>query len=157
MQISNLSLEGFRNYEAVSLDFDPGVNLLLGSNAQGKTNLLEAIFYLSAGHGFRTRKEAELIGFGKDFALLEAKIADEDRQAELRAVLFAGRRPRQLFVNGVESTLNLLRPTKPRCPHLGCALQWNPHEQSWDCPCHGSRFDEDGKLLENPATGDLER
>ena len=61
----------------------------------------------------------------------------------------------QLAVNMVESAANLLRFSTPRCPHLGCALQWNPHEQSWDCPCHGSRFDEDGKLLENPATGDL--
>ena len=61
----------------------------------------------------------------------------------------------QLAVNAVESTFNLLTPTKPRCPHLGCALKWNPAERSWDCPCHGSRFTEDGKLLDNPATGDL--
>lgn len=60
----------------------------------------------------------------------------------------------QLFVNGVESTLNLLTPTKPRCPHLGCALKWNAQEHSWDCPCHGSRFDERGKLLDNPASSD---
>lgn len=38
-----------------------------------------------------------------------------------------------------------------RCPHLGCELEWNPEERSWDCPCHGSRFDVDGKLLDNPA------
>jgi glycine/D-amino acid oxidase-like deaminating enzyme len=62
---------------------------------------------------------------------------------------------KQLFLNGIESTRNLLRPTKPRCPHLGCALQWNAEERSWDCPCHGSRFTEDGKLLNNPATDDL--
>lgn len=40
---------------------------------------------------------------------------------------------------------------RPRCPHMGCKLVWNPDEKSWDCPCHGSRFDEDGKLLDNPA------
>lgn len=62
---------------------------------------------------------------------------------------------RQLLCNGIESTVNLLTPTVPRCPHLGCALKWNPWERSWDCPCHGSRFDEDGKLLNEPATGDL--
>ena len=61
----------------------------------------------------------------------------------------------QLAVNALESTVNLLTPTKPRCPHLGCALKWNSAEHSWDCPCHGSRFSEDGKLLDNPATGDL--
>ena len=61
----------------------------------------------------------------------------------------------QLAVNAAESAWNLLTPTAPRCPHLGCALKWNKQEHSWDCPCHGSRFDEDGKVLDNPATGDL--
>lgn len=61
----------------------------------------------------------------------------------------------QLLVNACETTVNLLTPTKPRCPHLGCALKWNPHERSWDCPCHGSRFTENGKLLNDPAVGDL--
>ncbi len=61
----------------------------------------------------------------------------------------------QLACNGFESAVNLLTPTKPRCPHLGCALKWNRQERSWDCPCHGSRFSEDGKLLNNPATDDL--
>lgn len=43
----------------------------------------------------------------------------------------------------------------PRCPHMGCALVWNPNEQSWDCPCHGSRFDKNGKLIDDPAQTDL--
>ena len=60
----------------------------------------------------------------------------------------------QLFVNAFESSVNLLTPTKPRCPHLGCALKWNSHERTWDCPCHGSRFTKDGKLIDNPATKD---
>ena len=60
----------------------------------------------------------------------------------------------QLAINAAESTLNLLTPTTPRCPHMGCALKYNPAEHSWDCPCHGSRFSEDGKLLDNPATDD---
>ena len=61
----------------------------------------------------------------------------------------------QLWCNGVESAVNLLRPTVPRCPHLGCALRWNGVEHSWDCTCHGSRFDAKGNLLNNPATDDL--
>lgn len=61
----------------------------------------------------------------------------------------------QLLVNALESASNLLRLSGPRCPHLGCKLKWNPLEQSWDCPCHGSRFDEKGNLLDGPATGDL--
>ena len=61
----------------------------------------------------------------------------------------------QLLVNGFEAVTNLLTPTTKRCPHVGCALKWNSVEHSWDCPCHGSRFAEDGKVLENPANGDL--
>jgi len=45
---------------------------------------------------------------------------------------------------------------EPRCPHLGCQLEWNPDEKSWDCPCHGSRFDYRGRLLTGPAQEDLE-
>ena len=60
----------------------------------------------------------------------------------------------QLAVNAAESIVGLLTPTVPRCPHLGCALKYNPQEHTWDCPCHGSRFAEDGKLLNNPATDD---
>lgn len=61
----------------------------------------------------------------------------------------------QLGINALESMGNLLRFSKPRCPHLGCALKWNAQEHSWDCSCHGSRFDETGRRLNNPATGDL--
>ena len=61
----------------------------------------------------------------------------------------------QLAVNALEATKSLLTFTKPRCPHLGCALKWNPQEHSWDCPCHGSRFSEDGTVLDNPATGNM--
>lgn len=61
----------------------------------------------------------------------------------------------RLAVNLAESTVNLLTPAGPRCPHLGCVLKWNKTERSWDCPCHGSRFEENGSLINNPATGDI--
>lgn len=60
----------------------------------------------------------------------------------------------QLAVNAVETVFNLLTPIAPRCPHLGCALKYNPDEHSWDCPCHGSRFTEAGEVIDNPATDD---
>ena len=61
----------------------------------------------------------------------------------------------QLLVNGCEAVKNLLTPTAKRCPHMGCALKWNVTEQTWDCPCHGSRFDKEGKVLDNPANSNL--
>lgn len=64
---------------------------------------------------------------------------------------------RQLAVNGLEAMCNLLTLSRKRCPHLGCALKWNPREHSWDCPCHGSRFSEGGERLDGPATGNLKK
>ncbi len=63
----------------------------------------------------------------------------------------------QLAVNGFEAVLGMLYPTARRCPHLGCALRYNPHEHSWDCSCHGSRFSHEGKVLDNPANGNLRK
>ena len=63
----------------------------------------------------------------------------------------------QLLVNGAEAAMNLVLPAKRRCPHMGCGLKWNKEERSWDCPCHGSRFGEDGGVVDGPATGDLEK
>ncbi len=60
----------------------------------------------------------------------------------------------QLAINGIESFFNIITPTTPRCPHLGCALKYNKYEHTWDCPCHGSRFELDGKLIDGPSTDD---
>ncbi len=63
----------------------------------------------------------------------------------------------QLLINGFETMTNFLYPTVKRCPHLGCALKWNKQEHSWDCSCHGSRFGEDGSLLNNPANHNIKK
>ena len=84
--------------------------------------------------------------------ILEKKNPYEDLFSPSRSMLHP-----QLGINLMESAKNLLSLSSKRCPHLGCALKWNPQEHSWDCPCHGSRFTEDGKLIDNPATGDLKR
>ncbi len=63
----------------------------------------------------------------------------------------------QLLINGCEAVKGLLTITPKRCPHLGCALHWNKAEHSWDCSCHGSRFEKNGKVIENPANGDLKK
>lgn len=64
MRIEGLLLEGFRNYDSQQLTFDESCNVIYGDNAQGKTNLLEAIVYLSCGRSPRTHADRELIGFG---------------------------------------------------------------------------------------------
>ena len=102
MRLDGLTLENFRNYSALQAEFDEGVNLLVGNNAQGKTNLLESIAFLGSGRAFRTQKTSELIQFGADFAQLEGKVFSQQRQQALKWVLFAGSRPRQLYCNGVK-------------------------------------------------------
>ena len=120
MNLRELSLRSFRNYEEVQLDFEPGVNLIVGDNAQGKTNLLEAISYLGSGRSFRAMKIAEMIRFGADFAEVQGKVFSQEREQTLRYLLFAGSRPRQIFRNGVKkksaSELAGVLPTVLFCP-----------------------------------------
>ena len=102
MKLEKLRLFDFRNYASLDLEMDPGMNLILGENAQGKTNLLEAVCYLSTGRSFRTTRTQELIRFGCDFADLSAEVFSQGREQSIRAVLFSGRRPRQLYLGGVK-------------------------------------------------------
>ncbi len=102
MKLAHLELKNFRNYASLSMELDSGVNLIVGDNAQGKTNLLEAVVYLSQGSSYRTRKEEELIRWNQDFARLEATIQGTDRETELVYALFRGSRRRQIMKNGVK-------------------------------------------------------
>ena len=100
MQIDRLLLEGFRNYDSQQLTFDGSCNVIYGENAQGKTNLLEAIVYLSCGRSPRTHADRELIGFGTDRARLVGQIRSREREFETEIQLTRGRR-RKMTVNGV--------------------------------------------------------
>ena len=102
MRLDRLALENFRNYRNLQAEFDAGVNLLVGNNAQGKTNLLESIAFLGSGRAFRTQKTGELVQFGQDFAQLQGTVFSQQREQSLKWVLFAGARPRQLYRNGVK-------------------------------------------------------
>lgn len=75
MQITKLSLQNFRNHRATTLTLTPGINLLVGANAQGKTNLLEAIYLACVGRGWRTVRDAEMIEFGQERALVHVTAA----------------------------------------------------------------------------------
>lgn len=100
MQIDRLLLEGFRNYDSQQLTFDRSCNVIYGENAQGKTNLLEAIVYLSCGRSPRTHADRELIGFDRDRARLVGHIQAREREFETEILLNRGRR-RKMTVNGV--------------------------------------------------------
>ena len=102
MKLNELYLRDFRNYEEFSLCFDPGVNLIVGRNAQGKTNLLESISYLGSGKSFRAQKTSELVRFDRDFAEVHGKMTSQNREQSIRWVLFPGGRQRILERNGVK-------------------------------------------------------
>ncbi len=102
MNLNKISLRNFRSYEALQMDLDPGVNLIVGDNAQGKTNLLEAVSYLGSGRAFRTQKSAELVKLGAEFAEIEGEVYAQERNQTLRWVLFPASRPRQLYRNGIK-------------------------------------------------------
>ena len=100
MMVKSLALDFYRNYLHGEAEFSPGVNVIWGENAQGKTNLLEAIAYLSTAASHRSRYDRELIQFGVDHAFLKAEVVSRGRDFTLEARLNRGNR-RQLFSNGV--------------------------------------------------------
>lgn len=102
MRVTRLQLRDFRSYKNLDVEFDPGVNLIVGNNAEGKTNLLEAIVYLSEGSSYRTRREEELIRWDAEFARLEADVVNRHREVSLVYALFRGPKRRQILLNGVK-------------------------------------------------------
>ena len=102
MRVDHLALRGYRNYDACSLDFDGAVNVISGRNAQGKTNLLEAVYLLSGGRSFRTRFDRELIGFDRDFASVEAEVFSAERTQRIEILLRRGQK-KSITVNRVRT------------------------------------------------------
>ena len=100
MILRTLELDFFRNYTHLNCDFDPGMNVIWGENAQGKTNLLEACAYLASAKSHRARYDRELIQFGVDHAFVKGEIFSREREFTQEARLHRGQR-RDLFSNGV--------------------------------------------------------
>ena len=107
MRIEKIALNGFRNYEWETVEFAPGTNVISGQNAQGKTNLLEAVYMLSCGKSFRTRFDRELLGFGYSECEILADVYSHDRSQTISIRLKPGQTKR-ILVNGVKKTASEL-------------------------------------------------
>ena len=94
MQITELTLRSYRSYETLHLAFDPGVQIFLGANAQGKTNIIEALYYAAFGRSHRTSSDAELIRVGADGAHIGLSFRRHDVPSELSFTFARGARRR---------------------------------------------------------------
>lgn len=100
MYLKKMTLKNFRNYRDVNLVFSPQINVLIGENAQGKTNLLEAIYVLAMARSHRTNNERELVNFAKDEALIQGIL--ERKLGKLKLELFLGKKGKKAKVNHLE-------------------------------------------------------
>ena len=103
MRVEKIALQGFRNYEWETAAFDPGTNVITGANAQGKTNLLEAVYMLSGARSFRTRFDKELVGFGCTEGQILAEVYSHERQQTVDIRLRPGQAKR-ITVNAVKKS-----------------------------------------------------
>ncbi len=101
MEIRRIALSGFRNYDEEAVDLGPDVNVITGVNAQGKTNLLEAVYLLTGAHSFRTRFDKDLVGFDCDWSSILADVTAGGREQTIRLLFRKGMR-RQVTVNGAK-------------------------------------------------------
>ena len=103
MLCKKIELCNFRNAESESVEFESGINVLHGENAQGKTNLLEAIYYISLGKSFRTTHDAEIIRFGEELASvsLDYECAGREQNITMR---FSDKQRKNVTHNGVKIT-----------------------------------------------------
>jgi len=103
MYIKSLSLQNFRSYSQQQLNFDPATNIFCGGNAQGKTNLLEALYVFSMGKSFRTQQDAELIRFGEEYTRAQLVYCDRNRDHTIEIIILRDRK-KQIKVNGLSIT-----------------------------------------------------
>ena len=102
MRVETLFLRNFRNYHYLELDLDPNLNIFVGANAQGKTNLLESLFFVATGRSFRTKSEEELVLWGKESCAAGARILHNRQSEKLYVTYQLEQRKKQYFSNGLE-------------------------------------------------------
>ena len=101
MNIKEIELKNFRNYNTLNLKFHEKVNIFVGDNAQGKTNLLEAIYMTSLSKSFRTVKDIEMIGFGKEFCRIKTITEKEDGDVTVEIAI--GGEGKAIKIDGVKA------------------------------------------------------
>lgn len=101
MKVKKLSLHNFRNYEEENIEFGDGINIFYGENAQGKTNILEAVYIFSSSKSHRGAKDRELIRFSSDEAKVTMRFLSQKREQEAQFRFYSSRN-KQLFVNEIE-------------------------------------------------------
>ncbi len=101
MKIKSLKLKNFKNYRDEEFFFSDNINVICGENAQGKTNLLDALFYISCVKPINAKKERDLIKFGEDFSRIEAIAETEERALNIEIDITNS--PRRIFVNGIRN------------------------------------------------------
>ena len=99
MYIEKIKLENFRNYEKQEIIFNKKINNIYGDNAQGKTNILEAIFVCSLGKSFRTNQDKDLINLNKDFSKIEIEYFKKDREGKIKLEL---NQKKDFFINDIK-------------------------------------------------------
>lgn len=101
MRIKRLKVENFRNLEKLDIEFSDGVNIIYGNNAQGKTNIIEAIYIFSFGKSFRANRDIELLKFDEEYFLSNIEIMKKDRELEMDFGFDKLSNKKMIKVNGV--------------------------------------------------------
>ena len=99
MWISKVNLMNFRNYEKQEIELNNNINIFYGENAQGKTNIIEAIFLTSMGKSFRAKKDLEMIQLGKENANIEVYYEKSDRCGKIKIDLS---KRKNIYLNGIK-------------------------------------------------------
>ena len=99
MYINKIKLTNFRNYDEQEINLGKNINIFYGDNAQGKTNIIEAIFLCSIGKSFRTNKESELIKFNKDISSVYIEYEKSDRDGKIKIDL---NNKKSIYTNGIK-------------------------------------------------------